>query len=148
MTLPLGHCFTKDDSFVPAYKYINLYFGASDLPQITGPVPIEVFQIQRRTIKKVLIHPNYSWPNSYADISIIGIAFFSPIFDSLLVTRKYPLRGFPQVLTHNCLGPSLAGAHTWQLLLATFFDLMKFDFDPLRGPQVPPDPQGSGLNFE
>jgi hypothetical protein len=59
------------------------------------------------------------------------------------------------VLTHNCLGPSLAGVpgvqgwgvtplsllkHARQLLLTQFFDLMKFEFDP-QGPLSAP--QGS-----
>ena len=37
--------------------------------------------------------------------------------------------------------------HTWQLLLATFFDLMKFEFEPLRGsPECPRAPRGRGSN--
>ena len=75
MTLSPGHCFTKDDPYQVPQKYIQLYFGASNLEQITGPVPYGVFQIQKRTIKKIIIHPDYTYPNSYSDISIIGIAF-------------------------------------------------------------------------
>ena len=38
--------------------------------------------------------------------------------------------------------------HTWQLLLATFFDLMKFEFEPLRGsPECPRAPRGRGSNL-
>ena len=38
--------------------------------------------------------------------------------------------------------------HTWQLLLAKFFDLMKFEFEPLRGsPECPRAPRGRGSNL-
>ena len=41
-----------------------------------------------------------------------------------------------QGVTPNAFLSSLK--HTWQLLLATFFDLMKFEFEPLRGsPECP-----------
>ena len=63
-------------------QYLKLYFGASNLEQITGPAPFSIFQIQKRAVKKILIHPNYSWPASYSDVAIIGITFSSPIIDS------------------------------------------------------------------
>ena len=66
-------------------QYLTLYFGASNLEQIIGPVPFSIFQIQKRTVKKILIHPNYSWPESYSDVAIIGIAFLSLIIDSLFM---------------------------------------------------------------
>ena len=35
--------------------------------------------------------------------------------------------------------------HTWQLLLAKYFDLLKLLFDPRGHPECPRDPRGSGV---
>ena len=39
----------------------------------------------------------------------------------------------------------LSPEHTWQLLLAMFFDSVKSKFDPHLAPQVPPAPDPSGV---
>ena len=75
VSLSLGHCFSEEDPNYIPQKYIKLYFGASSLDQITGDIPYNVFSIQKRTIKRVIPHKNYTYPYAYHDISIIGIAF-------------------------------------------------------------------------
>ena len=75
MTLSPAHCFAKEDFYYVPEKYIQLYFGASDLYQITGGIPYDVYKIQKRTIKSVFTHQDYSHPYAKCDIAIIGIAF-------------------------------------------------------------------------
>ena len=75
MTLSPAHCFAKEDFYYVPQKYIQLYFGVSNLFQITGDIPYQIFKIQSRTIKNVFTHQDYSHPYAYGDIAIIGIAF-------------------------------------------------------------------------
>ena len=84
-------------------QYLKLYFGASNLEQITGPVPFSVFQIQKRAVKKILIHPNYSWPASYSDVAIIGIAFLSLMVDFMILglLREIFVRNYLRKWSNN-----------------------------------------------
>ena len=80
--LSAGHCFTRD---INPHDYVSpddmsLFFGVSDVNQITGKIPFRVFKIQKRKIKEVLTHPGYKYPMAYNDVSVIGNTL---IFDQI-----------------------------------------------------------------
>ena len=78
--LSAGHCFADDALGLVKLEHLQLYFGVSDMTEQllskTAP-PYSVFGIERRTIKRIINHPGYSYPSAYNDITIIGMCFYS-----------------------------------------------------------------------
>ena len=63
--LSAGHCFTGNSpDYVPTDE-MSLFFGVGDIKQLTGKIPFRAFKIQKRDIKKILIHTGYEYPRVY-----------------------------------------------------------------------------------
>ena len=67
--LTAGHCFAKNsDNYIPK-EQLRVVFGIHDLNMLD----LSFVNKTIRNIKRVIVHPDYSWQEAYSDLVILEV---------------------------------------------------------------------------